>query len=653
MKLYRRVWTMALVFTGVVLSGSGCEVKTSKVQELTIFHTNDIHSHFRGPKTDPFGLGGLARVKTLLDRLRASTTHSLTLDAGDWSESGWYYSVDSGANMLQMLDQLGYDAVALGNHDFLAGPTQILERVELVNPSFPVLAANLDSSLFADAIRFDQATPKSTIKTVGSLKVGIIGLTTFEFLYDSYVAPVVITNPIDAATRIAKQMRPQVDVMLVVSHNTFETNMEVARAVPGVDAVISGHSHRKIPKAVLVQNAGRDVAVVETNEWAKFLGELKLTVDTSTHTVKYKDWVLHPVSADIAEDPAIKQFIEEQDQKLNIKFGQDVQAVVAKSDFLIQGNGDAENPIGNLAARAYRVVTGADLALEEVSLTANAVPSGDVTLMDLHDVMPHIYDAKTQKEWKVLVWNAKGSDLQFIINVFYQVSGLMPLGNPFGWLSADGAVIDWDPAASLALAPGLKLKTVIREIKIGGKQLDPSATYRVAMTEGLLYAMNVAKKTFNLKIDLTQITDSGFEGWQAIVKYATQVPALTRQEIGIGKKVYTQGPDLGVFYYSIDWDGKKISVGIENQGRAVANDISVQCFSGIKDDIVDFDTPSQKWTPIGESKINSLKSDDYAEVAIAWDGQKLQHGFWPVECRVISKGDSFSPNNTASRVFKW
>src|SRR5207248_7031931 len=117
----------------------------------TIFHTNDIHSHMRASRSVPFELGGLARLKTLLDSLRPQRESSITLDAGDWSEGAWYYSVDAGANMLQALDRLGFDATCLGNHDFLNGPDDVLTTIQKAGVSFPVLAANLDMSGYPSA----------------------------------------------------------------------------------------------------------------------------------------------------------------------------------------------------------------------------------------------------------------------------------------------------------------------------------------------------------------------------------------------------------------------------------------------------------------------------------------------------------------------
>src|SRR5215212_6733173 len=108
--------TLALVFLAFLAAGAAPACKPGPTVELSIFHTNDLHSRLRASKNDPFGLGGLARLKTLLDEKRLGSPNSLSIDAGDWSEGSWYFSVDAGGNMLRFLNAMGFDATCVGNH---------------------------------------------------------------------------------------------------------------------------------------------------------------------------------------------------------------------------------------------------------------------------------------------------------------------------------------------------------------------------------------------------------------------------------------------------------------------------------------------------------------------------------------------------------
>ena len=479
---------------------------------LHILHTNDIHSHLRAPQTEPFGLGGLAKLSTLLTQLRSQSPNSITLDAGDWSEGTWYYDLDEGANMLRMLTAMKYDAVCLGNHDFFQGPDQLIKTIRAADPSFPVLAANLDMSAYPNAVDLLTAIPQTFIKTVGGVRVGIIGLTTNQATYRSYLEPVEITDNVDAASALATTMRPNVDVLIILSHNDFTDNETIAQKVPGVDVVISGHSHVKTSKAVMVTNDdGRRVPVVETGAWGEYLGDLKLTVDLKNHHVAMASYELHPVTPDLAEDTAIAAIIASQDHVLNSKFNLDIDEVVAESDVNLLQADTKESLLGNLAVQSYRYATGADVAIEEVSMTGVSIAKGNVTVQNLHDVIPHMYNPATGKEWTLNVWNALGSDLKLVAQVFYIATGLMPQSSPLDWLSMDNAEIDWNPAA---LIPG------VHSIQIGGQDLDPDARYKVALTDGLLFALQTESSKFYAGIDFSQLTNTGIEAWRAVMAYA-------------------------------------------------------------------------------------------------------------------------------------
>ena len=636
---------LSLSLAVLVLGLSSCN-DSSKSVELSIFHTNDIHSHLRPAKSDPFGLGDLSRMSTLLGQLRASSAASITVDAGDWSEGTWYYSLDTGANMLRIMSALGYDASCLGNHDFLSGPDQIIKTINLAKPTFPVLAANLDMSSYVGADALAAALPKSVVKTISGLKVGIIGLTTYEVFYASYMKPVTITNTVEAASKLALQLRPQVDVLIVLSHNSFDSNVELAKLIPGVDAIISGHSHLKVPKAVLVKNAGREVPVVETGAWAKFLGDLKLTVTPGLKTVAFKNYQLHPISPDITKDPAIDAMITAEDARLNQMFGDDVSRVVADSDIDLIQQDAQESSLGNLAVKAYRAATHADLSLEEISLTGVDIAKGPVTLMDLHNVVPHIYNPATGKEWLLHVWNARGSDISLVLNVFYTVSGIAPLSSPLGWMSADNVALTWKP--------GVTSNNIlaVKSILIGGVPLDPTARYTVALHDGLLSALTQANQMLGLGLDLSDITNTGIEAWRAVVDYAASVKKLTIANVGIGAHSRVESSDLAVYSYGIDWDQNQLSVEVHNQGLSPSVPGTVACYTGLPNDFASYATTAQKWTMIAQAPVSVLAVDGATTVQIPWNGSVLASGYWPIKCDVTVAGDTYDPNNHVSKVFK-
>lgn len=623
--------------------------------ELTLFHTNDIHSHMRAAKAKPFGLGGVARLGTLLKTLRKEAPVSLTLDAGDYSEGNWYFTVDTGASMLKMFDVMKYDAVALGNHDYLMGPDELLNTIHDANVSFPVLAGNLDPISYSRPEEFSAALPATTIKTVGDIKVGIIGLTTFQFAYNNFLLPVVVQNIEDVAVKYAKELRPQVDVLIILSHNSFDMNQQLARNVPGVDIVISGHSHKKVPQAIFETNAGRQVPIVEVGHWAHFLGDLKVNVTprngSTLPVVKFASYQIHPVTSDIVEDAELAQMVNAQDAYLSAKFGQDVvNTVVAHADTDVLGSTEIESPMGNLAAKAFRESSGAEVALELASLTGISLAKGPVTLMDAHDVAPHIYNPVTDREWALRVWNAKGSDLSLVFNAFYTGTSVL------GWLIADNAHIVWNASRQaqsweeLALDASIRIPR-IESITVGGVPLDPAKRYKVALSDGLLLSVRLANELLHLGIDLSEIQDSGMDTWQSVVKHITRVGRIKATDYPVGERVMTRAADLAIFDYVFDWNGSALSLQVRNVGLQASLGGTLECAIGLPNDFVAYNTVLEEWSSLPVVSVPALAPGAAVTVSVPWSSQGLVQGYWPVKCQVGSTGDGYSLNNIVEKVF--
>lgn len=624
-----------------------------KAVQITLLHTNDIHSRVRPAKADPFGLGGVARLGTLLKSLRQKNPVSLTLDGGDYSEGSWYYSADTGTGMLKILNALKYDAVALGNHDFLMGPDHLIRTIRDADASFPVLAANLDVSHYERAEEFKELVRPSAIQEIGGLKVGFIGLTTLQFAYNHYLEPVVITELVDAATAQAKALRPQVDLLVLMSHNNFDMNMQIAKNVPGVDAVISGHSHKKVAQAVFVTNAGRQVPVVETDQWAAFVGELKLSVTprsgSNAPVMRFLGYQLHPVSPDLEEDAEIAAMVVEYDRALERKFGRDVvNEVIGHAHTDVLGKGDAESPRGNLAVKAYRDATGADISVDLMSMTGVDIARGPVTMLDAHDVSPHIYDPRTDHEWKLRLWNAKGSDIAVVFGALFTINGYMAGGSPTGWFSTDNVTIIWDLSA--LQASGERGLPKIKSILIGGVPLEASKRYKIAITDGVLLAIQMANDLTNLGLDLSDIRDSGVEGWQSVVNYVKKVGEISAEAYAVGGRTYTQGPDAAIYYYGISWDGSQLTIEVQNQGLKSSAPGTVSCSAGIPDGYVAYATELQEWTRLGEAAVPGLMPGAKAKVTIPWSSQGLAKGRWPLRCGLTVDGDEFERNNGARKI---
>ncbi len=635
---------------------SSCKSTTIEFKELTIFHTNDLHLHFHPPKSDAFGLGGMAKLATVLNERRTKVGSSMTLDAGDWGESSWYYNTELGAGILKMMDHLNYDAVVMGNHDYLSGPDHMIELIKTTHPKFAAIAGNFDFNGYVNAAEFQKTILPYTIVEKDGLKIGVIGLTTVDYVFSFWLDPVKVRDPIQSAREMAAILRPQVDVLLVLSHNSFSLNQQLARSVLGIDAVISGHSHKKVPTAVMVNNAGRQVPVVETGSWGRFIGELKLKYSAKYKMVKFDSYHLNPVSEDTVEDPIVAQMVKDEDDKLAAKYGVNPHEEVASSEIDLHPSGGHEAGIGNLVTKAYRKATGADVAFEVAALTAVPVMAGMVSRFDLHDAVPHIYNKTADRQWTIKLLEMRGSDLILILNLIH-LNELLP------WIPSLGIAHDNIELTVVPKSANVPIGS-LKDIRVGGVHLDHTKTYTVAVTDGTLLSFTEANRIAHLGMDLTHVLDTQIENATAVTDYAIAESVLTVEGLKAGSHRYWAEADLAMYNYDIHYfEGIGLSVVIRNEGLKPAVPFKVVCTQGVPDDIIFYGTDDEKpYTPIGEAVVDyAIQPGEVGVVDIAWSPTGGRR--FPVSCGLRPVSDSsfdslrvddglgFSGNNGGSRVF--
>lgn len=618
---------------GLFAGADGC--KEGSTVEITIFHTNDLHSHFKPEQPysekNPYNLGGLARLKTLVDKLRAQKQHNLLLDAGDYSEGTSYYAVDAGTNMLRILDAIGYDAVVVGNHDFLNGPTELANTIERANPRFPVLGANKNLDKVPNKERVASLVKDYTIIERGGVKIGIIGILCDDALYYPYFKPAIVTNAVDKASQIAKKLRDEklADVIVLLSHNSLSKQIHWAKQVPWVNVVISGHSHEKTPQPLETTNAGQPAYVVETGQWGQFLGELTLTVDTKNRQTKLKSFKLHPVSADNAEDPTIAAMIEESDRALSAKFGADVHQVVAHNEVEMLHDTQKEGPIGNLVADAYRDATGSDVALETILLTSVPITPGPLTRFDLMNVVPHIYSplADSTKPfpqygstWTLKKVHMRGVDLRGIMNVVFLTK---TVGIPLGWIAGSGVHVTYGKAGGASPVHSLN---VLNRATGQFEAVQDDRVYTVTMHDGLLLAFTEILSRLHLNIDLSQREETGIQTWDALINFASAKGTIRAEDFEAGTRFRNLEADLGIYAHTVkvapkaDGTGYVVNVAIQNEGLvATQAGMTLRVVRSAPDDAVNAETSAGERKPISaEVAVPPLDPGARAIVQVPW-----------------------------------
>ena len=338
----RREFLVGSAAVGVtILLPGGLSAAADGKKTFTILHTNDMHASFigMGPASDytPFTLnddttrGGYARLAGLIAKRKEARNAQgpvLVLDAGDYSMGTAFSAAtrETGGE-LRLMGKMGYDATTFGNHEFDLGPAGLGKSIGAAVKAgrIPaVLAANTSFSgsdaTLADLQRLakEGVIRRYLVIERGGIRFGIFGSLGKEAMIYTSGGATTFADPTESAREVVKILREKekVDVVIALSHGgvvkgkdgryTEGEDVLLARDVPGIDVVISGHSHTEMQEATIVN--GR-TPVVQTGKESRNLGELVVTLDNGKLTVE--SYQLHPIDDTIAGDRAIADEIEQ------------------------------------------------------------------------------------------------------------------------------------------------------------------------------------------------------------------------------------------------------------------------------------------------------------------------------------------------------
>lgn len=275
----------------VTLGGFGLQsFSTLTTKQITILHTNDVHSHI-----DPFGpedgrnanQGGVARRATLVESIRKENPNTLLLDAGDIFQGTPYFNYYGGELEFKLMSMLKYDAATIGNHDYDNGIDGFY--AQLPHAKFEFISANYD---FKNTILDTHVKPYKIFNKNG-IKIGVFGLgIELQGLVDKKLyKETIYLNPIEIAqdmTRILKEEQ-HCDLIICLSHlgynykNYIEkpSDLNLARATKNIDLIIGGHTHTFLPKPTIVKNIeGKNVLVNQVGCYGLKLGRVDFYFDS-------------------------------------------------------------------------------------------------------------------------------------------------------------------------------------------------------------------------------------------------------------------------------------------------------------------------------------------------------------------------------------
>ena len=308
----RRMWKgslVALLLACAVLLvyGIGCSGKKPRVDtfRLVILHMNDWH----GSNPDL-----LARQTTLVKNVRSDNPNVLLLNGGDVFARGKLHYLFFGEPEFAVMNLQKTDAMVAGNHEFSAtgdAPEayDILEK-RLKQSRFPVLAANVTRK--SDGHSLKRLQPDAVVKC-GGIRIGIIGLTERNSASPLSKSLLVFDDPIESAKRIYPETAAKSDIVIALTHIGFEDDKRLAHELPGLSAIIGGHSHSDLMSPYIAGG----VPIVQVASFGLKVGRLDLdfVLEGGSYKLRSASGELIPVS-DFEPDPEVLSLFRKYMKKL-------------------------------------------------------------------------------------------------------------------------------------------------------------------------------------------------------------------------------------------------------------------------------------------------------------------------------------------------
>lgn len=396
----------AIAVSGGLALG-GCTVRRSQPNlvgqdiRLTVIHTADIHSRLfpynfvpntfdqgYGLVTTNAPFGGIARISTLVKQIRRASNRSLWLDSGDCFQGAPVFNEFKGEAEMRALTVAGLDGAVLGNHEFDRGARNLFNQIDNW-AGYPLLAANYawDDSPPAAALSNgrslrDVVMPYE-IYDVQGLRVGVIGMgntSTITSIYEGGNSlgfrPLADNDALEQWVRV---LRPQVDLVVVVSHLGLDedegltasqvSDPNASLPLQSVDLILGGHLHivTNPPKIIPNDSQGHSTVLVHSGAFAKYVGRLDLVVHVGANNadpaqrsrITSFSYVNIPVDKTINDDPVVANLMWpysvklNQDIDLNGKFSYVDPAGGAK--ILRNDTSGGDSQLGNLVARSMQL----------------------------------------------------------------------------------------------------------------------------------------------------------------------------------------------------------------------------------------------------------------------------------------------------------
>lgn len=436
------------------------------LEKIHIFHTNDLHSHFKyWPRMQSY-------VKEERNNLASIGETSYLFDVGDHLDrSNIYTEATIGKGNVQLLNEAEYDVVTIGNNEGIT-----LSHDELFHlyddANFEVVVGNIDAY---DGRNPAWLKPYVVLTTEKGTKLGIIAATAmFDVYYEALNWQLVEAR--STLLRLAHQLRKEVDIVLCLSHLGITEDELLAEECPEIDVIFGSHTHHVLPEGKLVNG----VLLTGGGKFGQYTGHLVIEYDEKMRKiVEKKDTLIHNKDLpNIQNEQQIVQSLEDEGIKIL-----DTPVFTTKKSYNKEWFHYSQ--LSDLFAHAILEKSGADCALFNAGIFLDGLPKGNVTALDVHRIFPHPINLCTIElsvtEIKEIYMQSKNEEWPYI-----ELKGLGFRGVIFGKMLTYGFSMNDN-----------------RQLLINGKLADNNHIYKLVtldlFTFGYFYpSFKYAKKQYIL-----------------------------------------------------------------------------------------------------------------------------------------------------------
>jgi 5'-nucleotidase / UDP-sugar diphosphatase len=465
----------------------------SQPKQITILHTNDMHASYLPHdaywlRTTPKPLvGGFNELAFAIDSIRSLRSASLVLDAGDLMTgnpiSDRLYMGAEGGALIQMLNLIGYEAWTPGNHDFDISYANLQKLVGLAK--FPVVEANLIDEAAGKPI----TNKEYVIIEKNGVKIGIFGIMSSEYyglVSKGSTKGVKLMPTIKIARRLIETLRPQVDLVVALTHVGVDEDSLIAINVKGLDVIIGGHSHTRLKTPKFING----VIIAQTGSNAENLGVLDLTVEN--HAVTKWSGELHQLWYHPGRKSVVTALVDSFKTDIDKEYSEvigtwNVEPTAERSDARL----------GYVLCEAQRLGAGADLGFMNNGGIRKRLSAGPIRKQDLFEVLPFR---------NILVsFKLTGTQVKdIVVRNIQDRTGFIMSGVDCAWKRDSEEKIEF-----------------VR-FMVGDKPLDEQATYTGAASD---YMMGEVKRYLGIEPPpLTYLDETVFKATEKMVRAMKNLP---------------------------------------------------------------------------------------------------------------------------------